>query len=219
MTEEILAGGKRARSDAQKALREATILAEARSAIAENGYDGITMNALARRSGVAKGTLYLYFRTKEEVFLRLYTDALRDWIAEACAARAPDAEALIAVLTRAARRDALFLPLSARLSAVIERNVSDAALYVSKRAMARHAGPLAGELARVLALPAEAALDLIRPVFVVLQGAAQLEAACGQDDARHPEDIREMLAGSAFEKNFPMTLRLVLTGARPGTGA
>ena len=35
----------------------------------EAGYEGFSMGLLSKRAGVAKGTLYLYFGTKEEVLL------------------------------------------------------------------------------------------------------------------------------------------------------
>lgn len=35
---------------------------------AEKGYDGARVDDVARRAGVSKGLLYLYFRTKEELF-------------------------------------------------------------------------------------------------------------------------------------------------------
>ena len=40
------------------------------------------MDRIADSSGVAKGTLYLYFRTKEALFLALYVERLRAWYGE-----------------------------------------------------------------------------------------------------------------------------------------
>lgn len=40
------------------------------------------MDRIAKRAGVAKGTLYLYFRTKEALFLALYEDRINDWYNE-----------------------------------------------------------------------------------------------------------------------------------------
>src|SRR5262245_29500248 len=33
----------------------------------EDGFDAVSVEAIARRAGLAKGTVYLYFRTKEEI--------------------------------------------------------------------------------------------------------------------------------------------------------
>lgn len=34
----------------------------------KNGYNGATMDAIATDAGVAKGTLYYHFKSKEEIF-------------------------------------------------------------------------------------------------------------------------------------------------------
>lgn len=48
--------------------RPAEIAAAAFEAFAENGYDATRVDDVARRAGVSKGLLYLYFKTKEELF-------------------------------------------------------------------------------------------------------------------------------------------------------
>ena len=45
-------------------------------------YSDIAMDRIAERAGVAKGTLYLYFRTKEALFLSLYEARLGAWYAD-----------------------------------------------------------------------------------------------------------------------------------------
>lgn len=48
--------------------RPAEITAAALAAFAENGYAATRVDDVARRAGVSKGLLYLYFATKEELF-------------------------------------------------------------------------------------------------------------------------------------------------------
>ncbi len=48
--------------------RPAEITAAALDAFAENGYANTRVDDVARRAGVSKGLLYVYFRTKEELF-------------------------------------------------------------------------------------------------------------------------------------------------------
>ena len=48
--------------------RPAEITAAAFAAFAEKGYDATRVDDVARRAGVSKGLLYLYFKTKEELF-------------------------------------------------------------------------------------------------------------------------------------------------------
>ena len=42
------------------------------------------MNQVAREVALAKGTLYLYFQTKEELFLALLTEHYQAWSAQLC---------------------------------------------------------------------------------------------------------------------------------------
>lgn len=48
--------------------RRATILDAARTVFARNGFTGAIMDAIAHEAGVAKGTVYLYFRSKTEIY-------------------------------------------------------------------------------------------------------------------------------------------------------
>ena len=48
--------------------RPAEITAAAMQAFAEKGYAATRVNDVAKRAGVSKGLLYLYFRTKEDLF-------------------------------------------------------------------------------------------------------------------------------------------------------
>ena len=48
--------------------RPQEITAAAFEAFAENGYAKTRVEEVARRAGVSKGLLYLYFKTKEELF-------------------------------------------------------------------------------------------------------------------------------------------------------
>lgn len=60
-----------------KQRRRAEILACAARVFAERGYPGTDMQAVADAAGVAKGTLYLYFASKEELFLAATDEGIR----------------------------------------------------------------------------------------------------------------------------------------------
>lgn len=70
---------QRARSDAQKQQRRQAILDAAWEMYQGTPYEAITIANVAERVGVAKGTFYLYFRTKEELFLALQQEQLNAW--------------------------------------------------------------------------------------------------------------------------------------------
>ena len=52
------------------------ICAAAFDLFGEKGYDGASMNELAERVGIAKPSIYNYFKSKEEVFRALGVDTL-----------------------------------------------------------------------------------------------------------------------------------------------
>ena len=70
---------KRARSLEEKSFRRQQILDAASALFAEVGYEGFSVALLASKAGIVKGTLYLYFKTREEVFLALYDQSLNRW--------------------------------------------------------------------------------------------------------------------------------------------
>ena len=55
---------------------EENILKEARRVLLESGYDALTMRAVASGCGIAVGTVYNYFASKELLCARVM---LRDW--------------------------------------------------------------------------------------------------------------------------------------------
>jgi AcrR family transcriptional regulator len=67
------------RAEAAKAQRREDLLAAARRVFAARGFRGTTIADIAEEAGIALGTIYLYFPSKEEVFAAL-TQQLGDLI-------------------------------------------------------------------------------------------------------------------------------------------
>lgn len=57
------------KKDVLQEFRSAEILDAARVVFARKGFDGATIDAIALLAGVAKGTVYLYFDSKRDLFL------------------------------------------------------------------------------------------------------------------------------------------------------
>lgn len=70
---------QRARNEEDKVARRQAILAVAARLLGHQQYHRITMAEVARRCSLAKGTLYLYFRSKEELFLATLEQELAAW--------------------------------------------------------------------------------------------------------------------------------------------
>jgi AcrR family transcriptional regulator len=69
----------RARSQAEKGDRKQKILSAATDIVLAGKLDEFTIGSLAQESGVAKGTIYLYFKTKTDVFHQLFVEELAAW--------------------------------------------------------------------------------------------------------------------------------------------
>src|SRR5215831_20969435 len=59
---------KTAPQTAEDNVKRRQIIEGARTAFLEQGFDAASMNDIARTAGVSKGTLYVYFQNKEQLF-------------------------------------------------------------------------------------------------------------------------------------------------------
>ena len=64
------------RRELERARRKQDILQAARAVFAQDGYNRATVAAIARHAELGKGTLYLYFDTKEAILAELTLQAL-----------------------------------------------------------------------------------------------------------------------------------------------
>lgn len=67
----------------RKAAKRERVLDAAVVEIARHGYFGTTVSAVARRAGVADGTIYLYFHGKEAILVGIFERAIRRFTDEA----------------------------------------------------------------------------------------------------------------------------------------
>src|SRR5450432_2525045 len=63
--------------DAPDSAKRRQIMEGARRVFLADGFDGASMNDIARVAGVSKGTLYVYFESKEQLFEALIRDERR----------------------------------------------------------------------------------------------------------------------------------------------
>jgi AcrR family transcriptional regulator len=134
----------RARSDEAKQERRTAILSTAWRMYTRNpSFAAFTMAALAQQAGLAKGTLYLYFRTKEELFLALLESGFDAWFdaidarLDAGGAEWTPADAAEMIVRSIRGREWLARLLSI-LPTIVEHNVDfDAALRFKRQVMRR----------------------------------------------------------------------------------
>ena len=109
-------GQLRARTEEAKAGRRLQILDCAAALCARSGYDALAVSDVAERAGLAKGTIFRYFPTKEdlgralaEAHLGRWCDDLERRLARAVGPRAPATAARLLVESLAGRRELLGL--------------------------------------------------------------------------------------------------------------
>lgn len=62
--------------------RNTTILNNAEKLFRLKGFDNVTMNDIAKESNIAKGTLYLHFKSKEELLFNILIPKLKEFNAK-----------------------------------------------------------------------------------------------------------------------------------------
>src|SRR3989475_11312992 len=72
------------------------IIAAAIRVFARSGYYNSRGSDIAREAGIASGTIYLYFKTKDEILVTLFREEMAEWVAsvrrEVAAEREPVAK-------------------------------------------------------------------------------------------------------------------------------
>ena len=117
---------QRARDQESKEARRQQLLDAAWGLLDDAELSQISVSDIARAAGLAKGTTYLYFKTKEAVFLALlereflnWLDALEDAIGENL-----DFEPLVDRFCQCATQEPKLMRLAAASNAILEQNIS-----------------------------------------------------------------------------------------------
>lgn len=198
---------QRARSVEQKELRQRAVLEAAEAHFLDVGYEAFSMAQLAKKAGVAKGTLYLYFKTREELFLTLYEQSLIRWsqVFIGYLTKPLTSKEYVQALYTTAMADGAFLPLLIRLEHVIEHNVAIDRLIESKRVFIRQVNAIADASAPVLALSNAQSIEVVKTMGVLLIGATRADQGPALDNEDLPKDVQNLLtsfsSGPLFTKN------------------
>ena len=206
---------RRARTQDQKYFRRKEILEAAERLLDEVGYEAFSMANLAKLAGVVKGTLYLYFKTREEVLLTLerwshvFLDRLNDAMSD---------RDYVLVLYQTAVADRSFIPLLTRLEHVIEHNVSIDSLIESKRHFIDRVDCLAKASAPVLSLNDPKASEVVNVMGVLLIGATRADQGPSLEDEDIPRDVQALLKSFSSEAIFIENACRIIAGIRADIG-
>jgi AcrR family transcriptional regulator len=209
---------QRARRATEKAQRRDAIVSAAGALLESSGFEGFSMSTLGRKAGVAKGTLYLYFETREEVLLALYVEKLEAWV-DGLAPRLREGlsdEAFAEAFERVSLADPSFLTLRGRLESVIEHNVSVDRLVEAKRAMRDLIGAIAPRIEQVLGLGEGSGLPLLVALAALELGAAQSRMGPSVVNLELPEDVAEFMRVHSEYDAFRKAAPMLIAGFRSG---
>ena len=184
---------KRALGAGEKSERRAAIIDAAEQLLHRDPAATFPVEALARRAGLAKGTVYLYFRTREEVLLALHEKqihALFDVLARALARSRADARSVVRAGLRHHGAHPEFYPLAGNCRYMLDTNVGAAAALAFRLGLAQRLAAI-GE--RVEALyaglrPGEGAALLVNSYALIIGLWQQADTpAVLRDAMRRPE--------------------------------
>jgi len=117
---------KRASTEEKKLQRRGAIMGRARAYIATRSFEEIRLSDLARELDLVKGTLYLYFPTKQDLFVSILMEDMDAWwdaLLRRRATRSPGKD-----LTRNLSEHRLMIRLLASLHMTIEPGLSQEGL-------------------------------------------------------------------------------------------
>lgn len=123
--------GKTSRREAKKRERRRAALEAAELLFSEKGFRNTTMQEIAERAGISKGGVYLYFKSKEELYLSVclsaltgYGDRLTKAFNEARGLEGRIKAVFLAYVEHALEQPALFMVLRDTFIEQVRRNLS-----------------------------------------------------------------------------------------------
>ncbi|MDA8873081.1 TetR/AcrR family transcriptional regulator [Alphaproteobacteria bacterium] len=195
---------QRARSETAKLEREDSILTATEILLRQSGYDSMTMQTVATTAGLAKGTLYLYFTSREALVLAVYDRLFDRWI-DRFAAHQPEFTSCDGFCRDFARHyadDPLFMQLTGFANALLEPQLDREAYINSKRGMARRVKKLAGLVCQQFSIAPAAAQKLIWGFLTIAVGAAKITVSPPVTKADLPDDVVTFTGLANFETVF-----------------
>lgn len=191
------------------------ILQGALEVFGANGFDGASMDQIARTAGVSKGTLYVYFPSKEELFKALILEVRSDQ-ADADLSRASAQEPL-EVFLRQTGEQFLKKFLNRHKMSILRMVIGSVEKFPEFGALVFEAGAMAGrkQLAAVLTQRIERGELVCDDPF---QAASQFVDLCGAWLIRKALFIpHEPISAEEIDKNVSSAVRVFLAAyAAPG---
>lgn len=195
---------KRARSKVAKLERKDAILAAAEILLRQSGYDEMTMQAVATRAGLGKGTLYLYFSSREILVFDIHGRLFDQWIDRFAShvTGVTGVEEFCRDFFYFYTDDALFLKLTGFVISLMEPQLDSGSYVKGKRAMARRIKKIAGIAYQRLGMTPILAQKFSWGLLTIASGATQMAIRPPFAGQYLPEDIMTFIDSTSFETVF-----------------
>ena len=195
---------QRARSAKAKQERENTILTATEVLMRQSVHNEIIIQAVANAAGLAKGTIYLYFSSREALVIGVYSCLFDRWIEKfaLCSNKLTGFDCFCNDFAMFYADDPLFLRLTGFSEAFLEPKL-DLETYIKvRRAKARRVKKLAGVACIRLGISPEKAQKLIWGFLSTAAGAAQTTVVTAFEDSSLPDDVSAFNDLSDFHSVF-----------------
>ena len=168
---------RRARSPANKAIRREAILDAAEQHLTVVGIDGFALNPIAQALSIAKGTIYLYFETRESLLLALIERKVQRWFEAVTIGlkQVSTSQEWATLVFDTAHEDKDLIKLLLRQDLIIEHNLSQARLIEYKTWWRQWFETLAMHLAEQLDWRESAGIEAVRVTGPMLLGFCHAE--------------------------------------------
>jgi AcrR family transcriptional regulator len=206
----------RAVTEEAKSGRRASILMAARKLFAARDFHAISVDDIAKKAGLAKGTVYLYFGTKEALFLELVAEQLETWVSDSAselkkAKATPPAIAAVVASTLSQRP--VLIRLLGLLHAVLQRNTEVTSLREFKRRLLQITMQSGALFERALGLTPGTGIRLTLWMHATIVGLSQMTATSPTLRALMTEEDSLALLRLDFPTEVEAALTTLFTGA------
>lgn len=216
---------KRAISKEQKAVRYQKILTVAWEQFQNTRYADINVIDIAHGADLAKGTIYLYFKTKEELFLAVQEKQLKVWFEEIntqldAQRGALSIEQLVDLIVATLEIQPALGRLLAILHTVLEHNITPEAAQRFKRTLKAHLLHTGARLDKELdfLVPGQGAQMLLQ-IYAIVIGVQHLTNPAPVVRQILEQDPTLDLFNVDFKSTFTHTLVAQLYGLKTLSGA
>jgi AcrR family transcriptional regulator len=194
----------RATREEDKVERRREILDAAERLFRERPEGLASMDELAELAGVAKGTLYLYFPSKEEVLIGLHERNMGGFFAKLQAALAAGRRFGLEDLLGLGRKELVEQParlaLASHVVGLTERHVPPETALRFKMALGEQLLTAGAALDRVFGLPEGEGVRLLNASYAIMLGMWQLKGCMGAERYRA---LLEPKIARAFVNEYP----------------